>query len=115
MERRELGERCYAVGLRTVRLSKDLPTDSIFKIISNQLIRSATSVGANYFEARAASSRREFKRFLEISLRSTNETVYWIRLLTDCDLKDNEPWQKLKEECCEVAKMLAAAVIKLKI
>jgi four helix bundle protein len=67
-----------------------LPNKRSAWIIIDQLIRSATSIGANLIEARAASSRLEFKRFYEISLKSANETKYWLCLLRDARLAGKE-------------------------
>lgn len=70
-------------------LTDNLPSKRSAWVITdqlNQLIRSATSVGANLFEARASSSRLEFKKFYEIALKSANETKYWLCMLRDAKL-----------------------------
>ncbi|OGY38986.1 MAG: hypothetical protein A2391_03115 [Candidatus Brennerbacteria bacterium RIFOXYB1_FULL_41_13] len=72
----DLKQRCFNFGLRVIGLVDTLPNKRSFWIISDQLLRSATSIGANLVEARASSSRLEFKKFYEISLKSANETVY---------------------------------------
>jgi four helix bundle protein len=85
-----------------------------FRIISDQLIRSATSIGANLIEAQSSSSRLEFKRFYEIALRSANETKYWLGLLKDAKLVDDKIIDNLLDEVTQIAKMIAKAIIKLK-
>ena len=64
-------------------LFRSFPSERIYWIISDQLLRSATSIGANIIEAKAASSKKDFIRFYEISLKSANETKYWLCLLRD--------------------------------
>jgi four helix bundle protein len=91
-----------------------LPKKQAAMIISNQLIRSATSVGANLVEARASSSRLEFKKFYEISLKSANETKYWLELLKDAKLADDSTINPLLREVEELANMLASGVLRLK-
>jgi len=76
-------------------------------------MRSATSVGANVVEAKNSSSKAEFKRFYEIALKSCNESKYWICLIRDTILKDEE-LGKLLKEADEISRILAASIIKLK-
>ena len=83
-------------------------------IIGNQVIRSGTSVGANLIEATAASSRREFKKYHEIALKSANETKYWLGLLRDSGKADGKSVEKLLSEVSEIANMIAAGILKLK-
>jgi four helix bundle protein len=86
----DLKLRCYKFSLDIIALAGMLPNKRSAWIIIDQLIRSATSIGANLIEARAASSRLEFKRFYEISLKSANETKYWLCLLRDARLAGKE-------------------------
>ena len=83
-------------------------------MITDQLIRSATSIGANLIEGRAASSRLEFKKFHEIALKSANETKYWLSMLRDTNLVDQGLVNPLLVEVTEFANMLGAGVLKLK-
>lgn len=110
----DLKERCYQFGLGVIRLTDTLPNKRSSWIIADQLIRSATSVGANLVEARASSSRLEFKKFNEISLKSANEAKYWLRLLRDAGLADNKAIDELSSEAIEIANMLASGILKLK-
>jgi four helix bundle protein len=72
----DLKLRCYKFSLEIIALTDKLPNKRSAWIITDQLIRSATSIGANLIEARASSSRLEFKKFYEIALKSSNETKY---------------------------------------
>jgi len=69
------------LSLKIISLYDDLPNKKSAWIIGDQLIRSITSIGANLVEATASSSRLEFKKFNEISLKSANESKYWLGLL----------------------------------
>lgn len=111
----DLQNRCYKFGLNVIRLIESSGQDKGHsKVIFNQLIRSATSVGANLIEARASSSRLEFKRFNEISLKSANETKYWLNLLRDSGISNSEVTNNLINEVSEIANMLASGILRLK-
>ena len=110
----DLKERCYHFSLAVIDLIDKLPQKRSVWVISDQLIRSATSVGANLIEARASSSRLEFKKFHEIALKSANETKYWLGLLKDSKLTQPEEVISLLSEVTEIANMLASGIIKLK-
>jgi four helix bundle protein len=106
--------RSYKFSLDIISLTNSLPNKRSAWIITDQLIRSATSIGANLIEARASSSRLEFKKFYEISLKSANETKYWLCLLRDAKLSDKNKIEILLKEATELANMLASSVLKLK-
>jgi len=82
--------------------------------MGNQLLRAATSIGANMVEAQAASSRRDFIKFYEIALKSSNETKYWVCLLRDSYPELKEKCAELLKEVNEVSNMLASSVLTLK-
>jgi four helix bundle protein len=110
----DLLKRSYDFGLAVINLSDTLPQKRSAWVISDQVIRSATSIGANLAEGKSASSRLEFKKFYEIALKSANETKYWLHLLGDTHLADAEQIGILLEEVTEIASMLARGVITLK-
>ena len=110
----ELKYRSYNFSIQVIRFLKQLPNERVFWVISDQLLRSATSVGANIIEAKAASSKRDFIRFYEISLKSANETKYWLGLLRDATDIDKEPINKLLNDITEIARMLSASIITMK-
>lgn len=110
----DIKERCYRFSLDVITLSETLPNKRSAWVISDQLIRSATSIGANLVEAKASSSRLEFKKFYEISLKSANETKYWLGLLKHSNLASAQAVDILLAEVTELSNMLAAGVIKLK-
>ena len=106
--------RCYQFSLNVIALTDNLPNKRSAWVITDQLIRAATSIGANLVEARASSSRLEFKKFYEISLKSANETKYWLSLLKSAKLINEEAIIPLLDEITEISNMLGAGVIKLK-
>jgi len=110
----DIRDRCFKFSLAIITLTDSLPSKRSVWIITDQLIRSATSIGANLVEARASSSRLEFKKFYEISLKSANETKYWLELLRDAKLVQENSVNHLLSEVIEIANMIATAVIKLK-
>lgn len=110
----DLKVRCYRFSLEVIAVADALPNKWSAWIIIDQLIRAATSIGANLVEARASSSQLEFKKFYEISLKSANETKYWLCLLRDAGLADKFHIDVLLSEVIEIANMLAAGVLKLK-
>ncbi|OGD89419.1 hypothetical protein A3F45_03475 [Candidatus Curtissbacteria bacterium RIFCSPHIGHO2_12_FULL_41_17] len=110
----DLIKRCYQFSLNVIALADTVPNKIAAKIIIGQLIRSATSIGANLTEAKAASSRLEFKKFHEIALKSANETKYWLCLLRDAHLVNRNSAENLLKEVTEIANMIASGILKLK-
>ena len=94
-------------------------TDGVAKtfsseIIIKQLIRAATSVGANIIEAKSGSSRKDFANFYRHALKSANETKYWLGLLKDACGFDNEKVSSLLTEIHEISNILGASLLTLK-
>lgn len=110
----EIGQRAYAVGLRVLKLCDFLPNKKAVWIISDQLMRSSMSIGANIAEAQGSSSRLDFKRFYEIALKSSHETLYWLHMLIDAKLVSEKNIQSLIVEVEEISRMLGKSIITLK-
>lgn len=106
--------RTYKFSLQLIAFIDTLPNQRSCWIIGDQLLRCGTSIGANVFEASAASSRLEFKKYHEIALKSANETKYWLGLLRDSKKADNEIILSLLNESIEIANMLASGILRLK-
>jgi four helix bundle protein len=105
----------YEFALDVIAFGKTLERSDVSRIIMNQLIRSATSIGANLIEARASSTRLEYKKYFEISLKSGNETVYWLSLIRDANLTNNKLHiDKLINEAEAICRMIGKSVITLK-
>lgn len=110
----DLKTRCYQFSLDVISIIDTLPNKRSCWVIGNQLLRSATSIGANMIEASASSSRLEFKKFNEIALKSANETKYWLGLLRDSKKAGLAEVTKLLQEATELANMIASGILKLK-
>jgi len=80
----DLEERTALFGMAIVRFSKEIKITEINRPLVNQLIRSATSVGANYAEANGASSRKDFQNKIFICKKEVQETKHWLRILSVC-------------------------------
>jgi len=79
----ELKERTKLFARRIIRLYVSLPKDTVSQVLGKQMLRSGTSVGANYREANRGRSKAEFISKMGDSLRELEETAYWLELLTD--------------------------------
>ena len=84
--------------------------DSLCKTADNQLIRCGTSIGANYVEAIAGSSKKEFTNFLGHALKSANESKFWLALLRDAGKRSKEEIGELLKELIEIANILASSI-----
>lgn len=110
----DLKLRTYKFSLNIIKLISNSPKDETRKIINNQLLRAATSIGANIIEAQAASSKNDFKNFMNHSLKSSNETKYWLCLLRDSYRRESGSINILLQEAVEISKILGASMLKLK-
>ena len=72
----DLKYRCYYFSIGIIKFLDNLPNKKVYWIIGDQLLRSATSIGANIIEAKSSHSKKDFIKFFEISLKSANETKY---------------------------------------
>lgn len=106
--------RAYHFSLQIINLVKDFPQTKIFIIFTDQLLRAATSIGANLIEAKSSSSKGDFIKFYEIALKSDNETIYWLCLLRDGKLVGEEKLKPLINEATEIGKMLGSSLLTLK-
>ena len=95
---------------RIVKLYKYLTKEKHESVISKQIIRSATSIGANANEAIYGQSKADFIAKLQISLKETAETEYWIRLLTLSEYITEAEGNSLLEDCLEIKKILISTL-----
>jgi four helix bundle protein len=80
------------------------------RCIVDQVLKSGTAIGANLEEAKAGSSKRDFIRYLEISLREARETVYWLRICLALKLGSNDELELLRDEGEQIGRILGAIV-----
>jgi four helix bundle protein len=113
--KRELIRRAYTYSLDVITLIDTLDKhDFTVQILAKQLLRSATSIGANIIEAQAASSRKDFINFLNHALQSANETKFWLGLLRDSNKAKKETINTLLKETEELGKILGSSIRTLK-
>lgn len=86
MDKVELKKRSKQIALRAMKLVRALPESSVGRPIGNQLVRSATSVGANYRAACRGRSKAEFVAKLGIFVEEADESGYWLELISECEL-----------------------------
>ena len=110
----EFRERCYYFAITVIRIIKDLPEKRVYWTVSDQLVRSATSIGANIVESKSASSKRDYIKYYEIALKSANETKYWLGLLRDALDANRSEVNKLLKKTGELASILAASLLTMK-
>lgn len=113
-KKEEVKVRAYRFSIEIVKFVSALPKEQIYWIIADQLLRAATSIGANIIEAQAASSRKDFIRFYEIALKSANETKYWLGILRDSTSTNKEKINTLLEEVKSLSNILGASLLTLK-
>ena len=96
-----LEDRTAKFSEEIILLCKKVPKNVVILPIINQLLKCATSIGANYMEANGASSRRDFRNKISISLKEARETKYWLRLLAKTDESFAEECRNLWKEAHE--------------
>ena len=105
-----LKTKSYAFALRTVNLSKHLAFQKSEYVLSKQILRSGTSIGANVTEGNRAQSKSDFVHKLSIALKEAAETEYWLCLLRDSEFITEEQADSLIKDCIELQKILIASI-----
>ena len=111
----DLEERMAKFGEDIIIFCKTLEVDHISKPIVSQLVRSATSVGANYSEANNASSRRDFRNKAHIAKKEVQEAKHWLRMLKTCYPTQVESLKLFQQEAHELTLILQSIINKLDI
>jgi len=110
----EFKTRLYSWALALIKFIDRLPKNSVSDVLGKQLLRSGTSILANYIEAASSSSRKDFINFFTYSLKSANESKVWLALLRDSAKSDKQENEKLLKELTEIANILAKSILTLK-
>ena len=103
----DLEERVAKFGEDVIDFVKLLERNEINKPLVNQLIRSATSIGANYMEANQASSKKDFKNKIRICQKEANETKHWLRMIVKANNEKENECRKLWQETHELTLIFA--------
>ena len=110
----EFKKRLYNWVLRLIKFIDKLPNDSVCQIMGKQLLRSGTSILANYIEANSASSKKDFINFFTHALKSANESKVWLTLLRDTDKGNPKELEWLLKELIELSNILGSSILTLK-
>jgi len=104
--------RIYNWSVRLVKYLRKLSKEKEYLVrsILDQVLRSGTSVGANYVEAMGAPTTKDFRKFLAYSLKSCNESKYWLSIIKDTDIDRSEELENLLQEAVELSKIIGKSV-----
>ena len=109
MDKQELQRRTKQFALRVFKLVDALPRTVVGRAVANQLVRSATSVGANYREANRAESRNDFIHKIAIVEKEASESQYWLEICDEASFGDPEQRVWLLQEASELLAIFTSA------
>ena len=109
-----LREKCKAFAIRIIKLYKFLLDDKKEFVLSKQILRSGTSIGANFAEAIYGVSEADFLNKLSIAQKEASETIYWLELLSETDFITKEQFDSMYADADELVRLLAASIITMK-
>jgi four helix bundle protein len=112
--KKDFKKRLYGFTLKLIEFLDRLPNDNVSRRLGDQLLRSGTSIVANYVEGQAASSRKDFTNFFNICLKSANESKLWFALLRDSKRARPKDVQWFLGELDEIANIFASSILTLK-
>ncbi|MBA3786855.1 MAG: four helix bundle protein [Acidobacteria bacterium] len=105
-----LKEKSYSFAIRIVKLNQFLCEERKEFILSKQILRSGTAIGALVREAEFGESKADFRSKMSIALKEANETDYWLNLLKDTGYLTEKMFQSISDDCLELIKILVATV-----
>ena len=103
-------QKSFQFAVRIVKLCRYLQESKREFVLSKQLLRSGTSIGANVAEAQQAQSKADFISKLSISLKENKQTKYWLRLLNAANYLSQREFQSMLTDCLELEKLLTAII-----
>ncbi len=106
-------QKSYAFALQIIQLYKSLIDKKEF-VLSKQILRSGTSIGANIHEAVAGESKKDFVHKLGVAVKEARETSYWLNLLKDSDYITNDEFNRLNNSCDEIVRILNSIILTTK-
>ena len=104
----------YAFAIRIVNAYKFLTNDQKEYVLSKQMLRSGTAIGALVAEAHHAQSSADFLNKMNVALKEANETFYWLSLLRDTDYLEQQAYDSLSADCNELVALLVSIVKSVK-
>ncbi|WP_413438988.1 four helix bundle protein [Sulfuriferula sp. GW1] len=112
--KRDLDERLLVYGATIIKLVESLPSTIAGRRIGDQLLRSGTSVGANFEEAQGAESKNDFAHKLQIALKELRESNYWLRLLAKTEMLPRETLVVIIGESAQLKAILSKSIATVK-
>ena len=106
-------KRCFDFSIAILKLAEPLRDKRSNWIILDQLVRSATSIGANIVEGGNSTSKKEFINYFQIALKSASETLYWLAILKEMNT-NTEEIDRLINECTEIKKLISTIILNTK-
>lgn len=106
-----LNQKSFNFSVRIVKLYKYLiRKDKSFEPLYKQLLRSGTSIGANVSEAQSAGTKKDFIYKLTISLKEARESQFWLKLLKETEIINNQEYESLNKDCDELERLLTSSI-----
>ena len=105
-----VGDKSFSFAVRVVKLYKYLCDDKREYVLSKQLLRSGTSIGANIREALHGQSKRDFISKMNIALKEANEALYWIELLQATEILNESESKSIHNDCNEIVSLLISII-----
>ena len=99
-------KKSFAFAVRIVKLYQHMSQKEKEYVLSKQLLRSGTSIGANVEESIGGSSKKDFKAKLKISYKEARETMYWLKLLKETNYINETEFKSISEDCDEILRLL---------
>ena len=112
--KQQFKKRCFNFSLSVLGLTESLKEQRANWILLDQLVRAATSIGANVVEGGSSVSRKEFINYFQISLKSASETLYWLALLKEINKNKINKIDGLLAECTEIKKLISTIILNTK-
>ena len=110
MRENALKSKSFGFAIRVVRLYQFLTKEQKEYVLSKQLLRSGTAIGALYREAEHAESKADFIHKLAIAQKECNETLYWLELLKETDYLANDQFESINNDAVELIKLLTTII-----
>ncbi len=104
-------DKTFKFAIRIVKLYKFLNEDKKEYILSKQVLRSGTSIGANVEEAIGGRTRKDFINVLTIAYKEARETKYWLKLLFECDYIEQNHFNSIYYDCDEISRILSSIIM----
>lgn len=108
----DLIERTAKFGENIIKFIKDLPDILVNRPLISQIVRSGTSIGANYMEADAAESKKDFRHKIGLCKKESKETMHWLRMIATANPNKRDECRKLWKECHELTLIFASIINK---